>query len=96
MRKVFKYTFTVTELVTLNLPRVHEILCVDYQQGMPLRQGCLWALANPDTGPMEVRFRVYGTGHEIDPEDILGHVASWQSGPFVWHMFNARDRSADR
>jgi hypothetical protein len=50
----------------------------------------MWAAVD-DTAPMRHRqFIIVGTGHEL-PEDVAEHIATWQDGPLVWHMFEVND-----
>lgn len=38
--------------------------------------------------PREQRtFRVYGTGHLIDPEEVKEYIGSVVVAPFVWHVY---------
>jgi hypothetical protein len=86
MVSVFKYQFEIVDDVSVEMPIGAKVLHVEDQRGA----ACLWALVDPEA-TKEVRcFRLAGTGHPIDPATIGEHVATWQSGPFVWHLFEAR------
>lgn len=40
------------------------------------------------TGPTKQRaFRVYGTGHLIDPNEVKEYIGSVVVAPFVWHVY---------
>lgn len=41
----------------------------------------LWALVDPDATPEIRRFRVIGTGHEIQEPERMNHVGSFIDGP---------------
>lgn len=81
MRTIYKYPFPKTGEFTIRLPLDSEILHVGMQGETP----CLWALVETLQPSSDVRFRLFGTGHEVigDPE----HVATFHDGPFVWHLF---------
>lgn len=87
MKTIWKFPFDLQDEFTLAMPRGAEILHADVQQtsGQPT----LWAVVDPEE-PKEPRtFRVHGTGREL-PDDFkpMVHVATFQSGPFVWHLFD--------
>jgi len=81
--KVYKYPFEISSLVEVAIPKDHKILLVECQGQHP----CIWAQVNLPSPTVVKRFRIYGTGHEIDPFETISHVASFQQGPFVWHMY---------
>jgi hypothetical protein len=47
---------------------------------------CLWALVDIGNDVGLRRFVIYGTGHDIEHENIA-HVDSFQSGSLVFHVF---------
>jgi len=65
---------------TLSMPAKARIVSVQMQGEIPT----LWAEVNTDA-PIEKReFVIYGTGHHQDG----GHyVGTFQSPPFVWHLY---------
>jgi len=85
MLSVFKYPVNLVDEFSLELPIGARILHVESQAGT----NCLWALVDPKA-PKELRhFRLAGTGHPIDDYAIGDHIATWQDGPYVWHLFEA-------
>lgn len=67
------------------MPVGSEILHVACQGGQP----CLWALVEVNAKTTKRVFRLFGTGHPIPDqlaEDCV-HVATFQQGPYVWHLF---------
>ena len=83
---VYKYAIPVTDHPIIELPVGAVVLSV----GM---QGCnmyIWALIDPQVIAMDLRkFRVAGTGHLIEEEDVgkfLGTVTG-ASGVIVLHVF---------
>ena len=77
---VWKFPFRLDDSIVLEMPEGAEILMVDCQQGQP----CMWARVNPDAPKKNYIFFLCGTGHPAPSGD---HVASFQQGPFVWHVF---------
>lgn len=85
--KVFKETFPITDEFTLMLPEDSYILKADMQGDVP----CLWFLCDPSSEKIPHSFRLAGTGHEIDgvlEEMYFNWRATFQQGPFVWHLFD--------
>ena len=69
-------------ITELELPAGATILYVADQKGLPY----MWVLVDLETEAKEFRtFEVIGTGHPV--EEDLTHVGTWQSPPFVWHLF---------
>lgn len=44
-----------------------------------------WLELDPDAPKVHRVFRVVGTGHAIDAEEL--HVGSCEDGPFIWHLY---------
>jgi len=86
MYRVYKYQFKIEDEFHVYLPLGFQILKVECQNDVP----CMWALVNPESPKESVRFRLYGTGHDINVADIGDHVATFQQGRFVWHLFRSR------
>jgi hypothetical protein len=87
MITVYKYPFPIEGAFELELPRGARILAVQMQRGTPN----FWALVDP-AAPTERRaFRLFGTGHPIEPRPGLlmeGHyLGTIQDEGFVWHVF---------
>lgn len=89
MTRVYKYALPKPDdFVTLELPVGARVLCVQMQGGRPY----LWARVDLGVSMEKRRFRLAGTGHDIDERTIGTYVATWQDGPFVWHLFNEPGR----
>lgn len=86
MLTIYKYPFRIEDRFTLELPIGSQILHVECQNATP----CLWALVTPGNQLESVPFRICGTGHPINNSDIGNHVATFQQGEFVWHLFRGR------
>lgn len=88
MRSVWKYPLLgfneeghLTSIV--ELPAGAKVLNVAEQKGVPH----MWVLLdnNPEAPKEPRHFVVRGTGHNVE-EDLV-YVGTWQSPPFVWHLF---------
>ena len=86
MLTVYKYPFRIEDRFVLHLPPGFQILKVECQAGVP----CMWVLVNSGCPAESVPFRIYGTGHDIKIGEIGDHVATFQQGEFVWHLFRSR------
>lgn len=85
MITVYKYPFKIADHFEIDLPQGARILKVETQDDIP----CIWALVDTDQKPLPHGYWIFGTGHQIDSGSRLvgEHVASFQQGPFVWHLF---------
>jgi hypothetical protein len=81
---VWKYSLAIQDVVEILLPEGAEVLCVAMQEGRPW----LWARVDPK-GPLRPRrFRVAGTGHELEPY-VDRYIGTFQmlGGTLVFHVF---------
>ena len=90
LRRVFKYIldFSRSDIVNIDLPKDAEILTIDMQFGSLQ----LWALVDP-LKPLQKRiFRMAGTGHPIENEN-LDYINTFQEmgGSLIWHIFEIRE-----
>ena len=87
MRKVFKYEIDVTGNIAIEMPREAQILTVQDQYHKP----CIWALVDPDNEKETRNFRIFGTGHSIEEENLC-YIDTFQraGGAFVWHLFEVK------
>lgn len=85
MKRVYKYPVEITDVQTILLPIGAQILSVQEQDG----RAYLWAIVNPETDSEPRRFRLYGTGHNIETENLLKFVGTFQllGGRLVFHLF---------
>jgi len=84
MKRVFKYEFEITDNLVIPMPIGAQILHADIQAGHP----CVWALVDPEHAREDRRFAVHGTGHPVFENEV--HIATFQQGPFVWHLFERK------
>ena len=86
--KVYKYPLTHEATPTIQIPSGYKILCFAYQADTPT----VWALVNPDNDVEDVKFRLFGTGHEIEESpNTLEFIGTAMVGPYVFHLFRYRN-----
>ena len=83
---IWRFPFEIDDSVLIEMPEGATVLKVECQNGVP----CIWALVKPDAPKQQRLFLVYGTGHHVDGVGAQHHVATFQQGPFVWHMFEQK------
>ena len=81
MKAVWKFPFDIEDTAWLDIQEGAEILHVEMQGVIPT----VWALVDLDQPVVGRCLKIRGTGHEV--EDGLRHLATFQQGPFVWHVF---------
>lgn len=82
MRTIHKYAIPAQEpSFIIGLPELSEIVHIAMQGETPN----FWARVDTEKEVLLRTFAVLGTGHEI-PKGWLYH-GTWQSPPFVWHLF---------
>ncbi|MBE3040292.1 MAG: hypothetical protein IMZ62_15960 [Chloroflexi bacterium] len=64
------------------MPRGAKVIHSDAKDG----RICLWALVNVGNESETRRFVIYGTGHDIE-QDNLEHISTFQVGGLVFHVF---------
>jgi hypothetical protein len=79
---IYKYPFPIHDSFTLEVPDNFKILKVEVQHYTP----CIWMMVAVDRPKITIKFRLYGTGHKVE-SDWDDHVATFQQGNFVWHLF---------
>lgn len=80
-RVVWKYPLAA-DRTNLDMPLGADILTVQVQNQTPT----LWALVEPDNVRETRAFQIVPTGGFV-PLTMKRYVGTWQSGPFVWHLF---------
>lgn len=85
MKKIYKYPVEVADVQTILLPLGAQILTVQEQNGQPY----IWAIVNPETDSEPRRFRLYGTGYNIETDNVLKYIGTFQllCGRLVFHLF---------
>ena len=82
-KAVWKFTFSVTDEIVIDMQAGAEIVHVGVQHDVP----CVWALVDPAAPAVRRTFALFGTGHPV--AGGLVHRGSFQTPPFVWHLFEA-------
>ena len=82
-RTIYKYRLDNVRRQVLELPRGHEVLKVDEQDGTLV----LWALVDVDEPKERVVLWIFGTGFCVPESLVLYHLGTVQMGQFVWHVF---------
>lgn len=85
MFSIYKYPIPIRDQVGVKMPVGASILSAQMQGG----QLCLWALVVPKN-PVELKtFRIIGTGHDIDSDELarLKFVGTVQAGALAWHVW---------
>lgn len=97
-KTIWKFEFAIDDNILIEMPEGAEILSVQIQKGIP----CIWALVNPLAKKTERQFELYGTGHEMECNDLsIGHemefnenlerkfIETFQmiNGNVVFHLF---------
>jgi hypothetical protein len=73
----------------ISMPKAAQILCVQLKDG----SGCMWAIVDPmhDAPRGLRRIITRGTGHQFDNAAPLPYIGTYQTGPYVWHVFDGGD-----
>jgi len=86
VKTIWKYPVVVMDEIWVYMPIGAEILDVQEQQDSI----CLWALVDSNEPLIKRKFRIFGTGRPVDLDDdeqTWKFIATVQSTPFVWHIF---------
>jgi hypothetical protein len=88
MNRIWKFPLDVSDSISIEMPVGATILSVQMQNG----QLCAWALVD-ESAPHETRrFRMYGTGHPVNMDDIRNFVCTFliHNERLVFHLFEAK------
>lgn len=85
--EVWKFALSIGDTVC-EMPEDAQILHVATQNGTV----CLWAEVETEAVRCKRTFRIYGTGHRLDPGYTYRGTA--RVPPFVWHVYE-KDRWRD-
>ena len=75
---------------SIRMPVGANILSVQSQGG----RGMIWALVDPNAEDEPRWFAVVGTGEPFD-ETNMTYIGTYQESPFVWHLFEWKDKQQD-
>jgi len=90
MKKIFKYEIPISDCWEITMPKGAKILTFQTQNEAP----CIWVLVDPERSQEKRKFRVVGTGHEINEKDEkLEYIGTCQmmAGVLVWHLFEIKN-----
>jgi hypothetical protein len=83
---VWKFPIPFEDEFEIEMPREAELLCVNTSPDSDGEQGALWARVVPSRTREKRRFRLRGTGHQIDLD--CKYVGSFMMRrPFIFHLF---------
>ena len=92
MATIWKFPIELRDEFMLEMPRDAELLFVAAQNDM----GCLWARVVPGRQTELRKFKLRGTGHEVDTAcDYVGSFMS-RGGSLVFHLFEDRQGPGHR
>jgi hypothetical protein len=84
MREIWKFPLEITDRQNISMPCVFRLLTVQVQNGQPVA----WAVVEPKSARVEVRFFCVGTGNpEMILSDIQAYLGTVQLDGLVWHYF---------
>lgn len=92
-RYVYKYEVPVADLATIDMPKYAKPLRADLQNGTLV----VWALIDPLMPTVKHRFRIAGTGHNIEYRHTVrrtptgyvdGYVSTFYVDGLVFHVFH--------
>ena len=87
---IYKYPVAIVDEFQLRLPVNAQVLDIQMQHNVPV----LWAIVNTTVKGHNTRhFICRGTGHPIDPVQIIRHVSTVQDGGFIWHFFEVHENA---
>ncbi len=70
MKRVYKYTAEISEVIKFELPSNSQILRIDVQDELS-GNVCLWALVDIEIETKQIRkIRIAGTGHNIEQNKV--------------------------
>jgi hypothetical protein len=84
--RIWKWPLQILNEQTLNLPIGALWLDVQMQGGEPH----IWCLCDANAPLEPRRLAIHGTGNPM-PDDPGEYLATFQTGAFVWHLFEVFD-----
>lgn len=88
MYEIWKFPFKTSTEVTIAMPSGAEVLSLQVQGGMP----CLWALVEPERPTTPHRFRIYGTGKQMEKAPDGVFIGTYQHPGQVCHVWDVTGR----
>lgn len=75
---------------SIRMPKGAKILSVQLQNNRPN----IWAIVDPKAEMVSRLFVIVGTGEPFDDTD-MSYVGTYQQPPFVWHLFEWKDKQQE-
>ena len=90
-RTVWEFPLALESRLPIDMPEGAEVLHFNMQGDTPT----IWALVDEKRNFVSRHFLLAGTGHPMQGEDdsLLDYIGTCFHGPFVWHLFEAKDGS---
>lgn len=85
MKTIWKFLLRINDRQVVVLPHGAQMLTIQMQGHHP----CLWALVDPSRPPQQRGIQMYGTGHPATDAGV--YIATFQTGPLVFHVFEDRE-----
>lgn len=84
MKRIFKWTLTLNDFQSIEVPEDTKFLTVQTQYGQPQ----IWGLCTPAAPKKSIAIRIAGTGHPIegDPGMYAG-TFQLKGGSLIFHVF---------
>lgn len=85
-RTIWKFPVSAELGATIDIPVGAQVLTAQLQSGSLV----IWALVEADARSVKRAVHVIGTGWTSpfpDNVDYIDYIATFQDGPFVWHVF---------
>lgn len=87
MITIWKFPFEVQDCVKIAVPSGAKPMHVGLD---PHKQPCVWCEVDTDAAPSELDVFIVGTGHPVEMGIRGAYFASFNQGPFVWHVYIRR------
>lgn len=82
MRTIHKYTLEL-DWLEKELPENCKFLRADFQNDVL----CVWAEVDTEACYVRRAFRVFGTGHRMEPDADYQYISTVFTGPLVFHVY---------
>lgn len=86
---IWKYTLELDLPNLIMMPDGAEFISVQIQMG----NICMWMQVNPDASRVSRLFRLFGTGWEINKDDLLSHALGTiqiMNGMQIYHLYECK------
>lgn len=84
MKVIWKFTLRIDKEQIIELVEDAKILSIQSQFG----NICMWVLLNTHNHKIKRKFRIIGTGHEIDDDFYGEYIDTCLVNNYVWHVFD--------